>query len=122
MSRKLTDEEVREINSIFREYPDKVANIASYVFCRNTFCDGISNPFKGDLSVLKEARLSNPEDVRVVLNYVKRHINDGTFDFKEPLVKHYYISREDGKVKEIPYWMDLPFIDFKKHEIEKYAD
>lgn len=113
MSRILSKEEVAKINAIFREYPDKIANIALHILQNNPSFGNTNYGFKGYVSTLCEAELSKPEDVRVVLNYVKRHINDGTFELKEPLVTRYYVSREDGKVKTIPHWFDLPFQDIE---------
>lgn len=113
MSRILSKEEVARINAIFREYPDKVANIALHILQNNPSFGNTNYGFKGNVSTLCEAELSKPEDVRVVLNYVKRHIDDGTFDLVTPITEHYYISREDGKVKTIPHWFDLPFHDIE---------
>lgn len=113
MSRLLSKEEVERINSIFREYPDKVANIALHILRNNPTFGNTNYGFKGDLSILCDAELSKPEDVRIVLNFVKKHINDGTFELITPITHHYYISREDGKVKTIPHWFDLKFNDIE---------
>lgn len=140
---RFSQSEIDKINSIFLEYPDKVANISRYIFdcvpyedaVYATYSDGIQpyglkvdiiDMYDKEVAKVKNLRslpwvlLSSEEDIRNVCNFVQKHIDDGTFELHEKLVPTGWKSLIDGKIHKATPWTDTHFKPYTVKEADKY--
>lgn len=135
--------EIDKINLIFLEYPDKVANIARYIFdavpyeeaVYAVYSDGIQpyglktniiDMYDKEVATVKNLRslpwvlLSDEKDIRNVCDFVQKHINDGTFDLHEKIVPAGWKSLIDGKIHKALPWTEAHFKPYTVKEADKY--